>query len=333
MDKLVKSKSDSITEVKHENVFSTGTDEDDTDDSKKLIDFVLDESIAETAKHQTIKKTATNEHELNKNTDLKKMGPKKKYYKKKYSNYTKRNSKEAKNEEKVEHQIEIEDVETNTNYNVNTPTNTPGSFKSNSAKTFKSFPNNKKKYFNKNNNHNKNNCYQYNQNFIDGYMYPHDTIPIVVHTGFPATMPKFNKINNNFVNSNLLPIKPKFIPVSYQTPLSIRSNYSYKNNSVFRHQKNGNNNNNFNIIHNNNNGNKHKQKYFKPRSYLSPVNEFDHYYGQNPFSNFYNNRKQNNAEDNLGNKNPQSFKDAEFLNNQENVYIEDDKTKIVDTTN
>lgn len=99
------------------------------------------------------------------------------------------------------------------------------------------------------------------------YMVPADQLPFVVPRNF----------NLGYDNDNYVAFSPKFIHVPYKGPLSVRSNYSNRNNVNYYGHNNRRHGNNFdnNIKPRNN---YHKQQYYSEYRSNNP------YYANNPFS-------------------------------------------------
>lgn len=115
------------------------------------------------------------------------------------------------------------------------------------------------------------------------YLIPSDAIPIVIS----------RKVNNhsysrNYSNNNYRSFSPNYIRVPYESPLGVRSNYSYKNNyNLISHnptqRKDTDNKYDANI--------KTKKYYYKQQYKYLPIKMNDSYYNHNPFPKYYNGKK------------------------------------------
>lgn len=137
--------------------------------------------------------------------------------------------------------------------------------------------------------------------YMSNYIY--DTIPVVLPRGFDGRpMNGLYPSGRPYGNNQFVALNPNIIPVTYQTPLAVRSNYSFRNNNnstnVNINAKKGNYTNTKSDItvsrdesENNSFNYKSKNRFYKQQyRYLTPVNSTD-YYGHNPFPKYYHTRR------------------------------------------
>lgn len=143
---------------------------------------------------------------------------------------------------------------------------------------------------------------KFNHNKRISYLIPTDAIPIVLSNNFNH--------RKNYPNDNYRSFSPKYIRVPFESPLEVRSNYSYKNN--------------YNLIGNSQSNqrgdvdkkyddNMKQKKYYHKQQYKHfPIRMNDTYYNHNPFPRFYNGK--NSKENNIENKpNIETSSDKELI--------------------
>lgn len=247
--------------------------ETDVDDAQKLVEpLVVDTKIENDATTVTEKKDKNNK--------------KGKYYKKRF--YKKNNkdkrinsvasttSADSVTKSNIENKTVDKDIEKKTPENLHKVVQDPEAVVVDNPnfETPTVNRNNRKKYFNR-----RNPFYGLNGRVIDGIMYP-DNVPIIIPRNVAGPAPRYMQKNKGYI-----PVSSNFVPVGYDTPLTVRSNHSFRNNM------------NYKIPVNNAGYYKPKPKYYKPYGGAPQMNLPDYYYGPNPFpKTTYRKRQNQNSE-------------------------------------
>lgn len=131
----------------------------------------------------------------------------------------------------------------------------------------------KKKHFRQNNY-----CYSYPNSMAGGIVYADENTPLFIPSQPPLNLENRALHTGNSIQTQFVTLRPKFIPVTYNPPLCLRSTHSYMNNSQSRFL-------NYENINSNTAYETPQLRLNKPSSHqMRSINHPGYFYGTNPFT-------------------------------------------------